>query len=106
MRESSRQAVSHLVIKARAVGREYELKNQNFFESLSQEEKNSLSRMEHQRWCAERLMYGWRFGTRDNKNLRHPDLKRFDALDAKAQKKDETIVKALSALSCMKRLEN
>lgn len=100
MRESSRQAVSHLVIKARAVGKESELKTPNFFESLTQEETNLLSRMEHQRWCAERLMYGWRFGTRDNKNLRHPDLKKFDALDAKAQKKDETIVKSLSALSC------
>ncbi len=79
-RESSRDAVRHLNVK------------QHYFSKLSAQDEK-LRRLEHQRWCAERLLLGWRHAQTTDRDLRlHKDLQPFDKLDREVQEKDATIV--------------
>ncbi|MFC3099021.1 RyR domain-containing protein [Alteraurantiacibacter palmitatis] len=51
----------------------------------------ALARMEHNRWCAERLLAGWApagDGLRDDGRKLHPDLQPWDGLSEKARQKD------------------
>lgn len=48
-----------------------------------------MAEVEHERWCAERLLNGWRPGAaRDNALKLHPDLKGWTALDEPGRDKD------------------
>ncbi|WP_296815850.1 RyR domain-containing protein [Brevundimonas sp.] len=48
-----------------------------------------MAEVEHERWCAERLLNGWRPGpARDNARKLHPDLKGWSALDEPGRDKD------------------
>jgi hypothetical protein len=56
-KESNRQAADHVYVKLRSVGkRPDEVIAQGFTEG----QVAKLARMEHKRWCAERLLNGWR----------------------------------------------
>jgi hypothetical protein len=62
-RDSNRQAADHIHVKLRHLGLTMENARDKTEGELSQElEENieTLARMEHQRWCAERLLTGWR----------------------------------------------
>ncbi|MFO1498864.1 MAG: NAD-binding protein [Verrucomicrobiota bacterium] len=77
-KESNRQAVDHMPVKARALG--YEVGEWRpgaaTTLTLSREQKEVLARMEHARWCAERLLDGWVHDpVRDDAHKRHPDLR-------------------------------
>ena len=74
MRNSNRQAADHIPIKLRAIGLNVALKKPpkepipNLFPKETGDESDRkklelLSRMEHARWCAERYLAGWEFGT-------------------------------------------
>lgn len=89
-RESSRDAVRHLTVK------------DTYFslDQLSEKDKRRVSRLEHQRWCAERLMSGWRPATTTDRGKReHGSLVDFDSLSEREQQKDETVVKISSLLA-------
>lgn len=90
-RESSRDAVRHLPVK------------ETYFSlniPLSHEDKRRLSQLEHQRWCAERLMSGWRPAKATNKaKQQHASLINFDALSEQEQQKDEAVVQISSLLA-------
>lgn len=47
-----------------------------------------LARVEHDRWCAERLLNGWRPGARDNLQKLHPGLILWQDLDEPTRQKD------------------
>lgn len=47
-----------------------------------------LSTVEHDRWCAERLLNGWRPGERDNVQKLHPGLVGWKDLDEPTRQKD------------------
>lgn len=56
---------------------------------LSPEELETLSRMEHDRWCAEKIRSGWRHGKpRDNQARIHPDLVAYEELSDEIKQKD------------------
>ena len=56
------------------------------------EEKDRLTRLEHERWMVERWVNGWRCGDRSNPKRRHPNLVPFDELDAETQRLDAVFV--------------
>lgn len=96
MRESSRDTVRHLPIKQRAI------RDTLFVEELSAGDKEILSRMEHTRWIAERLLSGWRHAPKQagngDKQLHH-DLVPFDSLSEHSKRKDAAIVDILRLLA-------
>lgn len=125
-RESNRQAADHLYVKLRCLGIEIRDSSETteegpafavadglpeddgFFEP---EEKEQLARMEHRRWCAERLLAGWRPLPRTEENVRawdednnafkdqklHIDLAHFDELPTDERDKDYDHIEAIPA---------
>lgn len=86
-KESSRDAVRHLTIKQRFIG------ERRTIADVSDTERSELSRMEHVRWAAERLLTGWRYAAlRNNAQALHDDLIPFDALRPKSKAKDLSII--------------
>ncbi|NMG03853.1 RyR domain-containing protein [Azoarcus taiwanensis] len=84
-RESSRDVVRHLHVK------------RHYFNQLegeiSEQDQRNLSELEHQRWCAERLLQGWRYAPNtDRSKRRHASLCAFHDLPIEEQNKDYTIV--------------
>lgn len=76
-RESSRQAADHLKIK-------------RFFPHA---DCDSLMSAEHSRWCAERLLAGWRYGSqKDFFHRTSPNLMRYEALSVSEREKNRSIV--------------
>lgn len=47
-----------------------------------------MAELEHERWCAERLLNGWRPGERDNQLKLHPGLAGWQYLDEPTRQKD------------------
>lgn len=67
-RESSRYAADHIDVKKRAIS-----KNGGDINALIDSHREVLMQMEHRRWCAERLLDGWRYIPRAMKNNGKPD---------------------------------
>ena len=76
-RDSNRQAADHLKIK----------------KSFLEFSDDQLMRMEHARWCAERLLGGWRYATEKNTVDRlNPNLRAYDYLPESEREKNRSIV--------------
>ncbi len=77
MQESNRQEVAWLSKRLAAIGCEMVADTDgevNLFE-FSEEAIDTLARLEHERWCEERLAAGWRYGPqKDIANRRSPYL--------------------------------
>lgn len=96
MKESSRDTVRHLPIKQRAVSDDFLLSD------LSTSDRELLSRMEHRRWVAERLLSGWRYAPKREGNAEqrlHHDLVSFDRLSLQSQRKDASIIDIVRLLA-------
>ena len=99
----NRYPARHFIIKLRAAGidpKEFEKKDfQNT--NIDAETKLLLAKMEHRRWCAEKILSGYIAGKSNpderiekslKKNLKfHKDIVDWDDLKGKEQKKDDTI---------------
>ena len=84
-RESSRDVVRHLHVK------------QHYFNRLegvvSAADQLSLSQLEHDRWCAERLLQGWSYGKETDRSMRkHASLCSFRELPVAERRKDYIVV--------------
>ncbi|HIO56071.1 MAG TPA: hypothetical protein EYN31_03385 [Candidatus Marinimicrobia bacterium] len=67
--------------------------NEEEFLKRLEPHKDTLARMEHERWRADKWFNDWEYGEpRDNDNKKHPDLLPFDELGGDAQKKDQDTV--------------
>lgn len=93
MRHANRAAADHIAVKLAAIGCRA-VPGAGAF-AFTAAEIETLARIEHRRWCAERALRGWRHGPRDNAARLHPDLVPFDALDLIAQEKDRDAVRAI-----------
>ena len=63
---------------------------------LTDSEMDRVARIEHRRWCADRIDHGWRFGPeRDDALRRHPSLVPFDSLTKAEREKDNSAVRAI-----------
>ena len=66
---------------------------------FSADEIAKMSRMEHDRWCADRLRNGWKYGKiRNNARKLHPDLVSWEELNDDAKEKDILAVKLIPIL--------
>jgi hypothetical protein len=64
--------------------------------AFTQVEVETLAKLEHQRWTAERKRQGWTFGReRDDDRRTHPDLQDWSLLDETAREKDRNAVRAI-----------
>lgn len=101
LKESNRRQADHIGIKLAAIGcgikpwREYGKEKFSF----KQEEIFKLAKMEHERWCEEKIMDGWKYGEkRDNVRKIHPDLVDWNILPDKEKDKDIETVKLIPNL--------
>ena len=67
------------------------------FQKLLEPHKSTMSQMEHDRWCAEKWLTGWKYDAKrnDDKKL-HNDLVHFDELSKDTQQKDIDTVNSMT----------
>ncbi len=66
---------------------------------LHENELETLAVHEHDRWMAERMQRGWRYGpTRDDEEKLHPDLVPWDRLPESSKEKDRDAVRNLPTI--------
>jgi hypothetical protein len=95
VRHSNRASADHITVKLAAIGCRAVAEAQKRF-AFTEAEIELLARIEHRRWCAERLLSGWRKGDeRDNDRRLHPDLVPFEDLSENGRDKDRDNVKAI-----------
>jgi hypothetical protein len=100
LRNSNRQAADHIPVKLRAVGcfsTSEELEAEIVTE-FSDPDVELLARMEHARWCAERVLGGWTPGPRDHAARTTPYLVPFDDLPENVKDYDRQAVRSIPPL--------
>jgi hypothetical protein len=98
LRQSNRSQADHIIVKARAIGCRIETLTDWGYDqgALTPYEVHKLSRMEHDRWCKERIRKGWRYGkVRDDAQKVHDDLCPWKELSYEAKYKDIATVKKI-----------
>ena len=99
LRESNRQQADHIMIKLRAIGveaRPLEGSADGF--AFTPSEIELLSRMEHTRWNAERLMAGWTRGPKNVERRTSPYLCDWAELPDEVREYDRAAVRSIPAL--------
>ncbi len=92
MRDANRSSAAHLPIMLASIGIRASA-NTGTPPALTTAQIDRLARIEHRRWCADRIERGWRFGpTRDDGRKLHPSLVAFEALTEQEQHKDREAV--------------
>jgi hypothetical protein len=98
LRRSNRSQADHIIVKARGIGCRIETLTDWGYDhsALTPYEVHKLSRMEHDRWCKEKLRKGWRYGkVRDDAHKVHDDLCPWKELSDEAKYKDIATVKKI-----------
>jgi hypothetical protein len=101
LRESNRKQVDHILEKLRTIGCTVHESGEDGAPPFrfTDEEVELLSRMEHDRWTAERLVDGWRSGpTRDVVDKVHPDLVSWEELSEEVREWDREPVRRIPEL--------
>lgn len=66
---------------------------------LSEEEIETMARVEHIRWCWDKILNGWYYGkTRDDKKKLHPSIITYEDLSESEKEKDRELVRLIPAL--------
>lgn len=97
-RESNRRAVEHFPLKLASIGRIVRASPFVIDRALGLDDAaiDRLARMEHDSWCREKRLAGWRHAAvRDNQRRMHPDLVPFDALRPDVREKDREQVRSV-----------
>jgi hypothetical protein len=98
-KDSSRHQADHIPVKLRAVGckatdREDQIASYDF--SSDPDAMETMAKMEHRRWVAERLLSGWTYGkTKDIVRRTHPDLVPWEKLSIEVRNKDKNAVESV-----------
>jgi hypothetical protein len=94
LRDANRASVEHAPILFKAVG----LEKQDLA-AIAPDVMDTLARIEHRRWIADRIDRGWRSGAvRDDDRLIHPNIIPFDALSEADREKDKDAVRVLARI--------
>jgi len=103
LKNSNRYAADHLETKLRAAG--YRLVDATADHSLpielfNQEQIETLARMEHHRYCADRFLAGWTYreGKKDNIAKTNPTLVAWEQLEDEEKDKDRRQVRQIRGL--------
>jgi hypothetical protein len=103
LKDSNRQQADHIPVKLRAIGcaagRAGETAGAERVTAFTDREIELLSKMEHDRWNADRFLAGWRLGReRDVTNRISPHLVSWEELDEKIRNYDAEAVKNIPGL--------
>lgn len=101
LRESNRRQVDHIGEKLRSIGYSIGLLTDWDAEDFAfgADEVETMARMEHERWVAERLAGGWRSGPqKDIRRKITPYLVDWETLDALRKESDRQVVRAIPQL--------
>lgn len=91
IQESNRHAADHAPVKLRALGFHIAPLNPNQkpIESFDDPQKKLMAKMEHERWCAERWLDGWKYGKKKDRKRKISDcLLPWEKLTPKQREKD------------------
>ncbi len=96
LRQANQEQADHILYKLSLLG--YGLENDQQTKGppivFSKEEFESLAKLEHLRWSADRRLAGWTYGKiRDNELRRHPMLVPYDELPESEKEKDRQTVR-------------
>lgn len=100
-KESNRHQADHIPVKLRAFrcrAMSEQAMPVDKCAELTAEEVEMLAKVEHERWCANRLLDGWQFGPRDDERRRHPDLVPWDQLSEPTRDYDRDAVRQIPHL--------
>ncbi len=94
LRNANRMTADHFDVKMRAIGCRVVPRAEATQApvTLSAQDIEMLSLMEHNRWWADRAMDGWTLGARDDFNRLHPNMVPYEDLDEPAKQKDRNFV--------------
>lgn len=99
LRESNRQQADHLPVKLRALGHDVRsAANLPDAIDVPPGAVETLARMEHARWNAERFLAGWTLGDKDVAKRRSPYLVAYDALPDAIKEYDRDTVRNIPRL--------
>ena len=98
LKDSNRAQADHIPVKLRAVGIPWkeavEDAKSGHLDRMLETHVELLGRMEHNRWIAERLLNGWRYGpVRDDKRKLHPHLVSWDELPEYIKEYDRNAIR-------------
>jgi voltage-gated potassium channel Kch len=101
-KDSNRQAADHIPVKLRAINlrmerwrTDHHVSSETTLEKGDQIER--LAQMEHERWCAEKRLLGYRLGERNEAAKKHPWLDEWEKLPHHVQDYDRAQVRAIPA---------
>jgi hypothetical protein len=98
LKEANRVAAEHLELKLATVLSVEEDSSEDIHD-LFEKHIDSLSRMEHNRWMAEKLLQGWSYGERtDKRSFTHKNIVTWEQLTEEEKEKDRTQVRATTKL--------
>lgn len=95
-KESNRQQADHIRQKLVSVGCGMEEESSSDGFQFSKIEIENLAVVEHQRWLADRLSSGWKYGkTRNDSLFLHPSMVPYEDLSAEEKSKDANAVELI-----------
>jgi hypothetical protein len=100
LKESNRQQADHVRVKLRAIGCYTSSRDESCLavSEFSDEEVETLARMEHARWTAERSLAGWRLGPKDIRRKTSPYLVDWQELSDDVREYDRQAVRQIPDL--------
>jgi hypothetical protein len=99
LKRENRSQADHHLYKLRQIGCRVRDGGGGKSFAFEQDELEKLAAAEHSRWCASRLVAGWRHGVaRDDDKKIHPDLVSYEALGEAVRELDRDAIRNLPAL--------
>ena len=102
IRSSNLDNAYHIPTKLLAIGYKIRPVRKGFEVStlhLSEEEIETMAKVEHIRWCWDKILNGWGYGeNKDNGKKTHPSIIPYDDLDESEKEKDRELVRLIPAL--------
>jgi serine phosphatase RsbU (regulator of sigma subunit) len=66
---------------------------------LGEEEVETMARVEHLRWCWDKILHGWHYGVvKDNRRKIHPSIIPYEDLSEPEKEKDRELIRLIPAL--------
>lgn len=104
LKDSNRNQADHAEIKCYLLSGKDDCTAEEIRSKLTPETVEWLAKMEHERWCAEKRLNGWRYtdGAKNNDLLLNPNLVPWDQLKEEERQKDRDAVEHLPELVKLK----
>lgn len=100
LKESNRQQADHIPVKLKAINCDFApvMGRKPILIRFTDKEIDIMSRMEHDRWMAERFMQGWSLGPRDVAKRTSPHLVKWEELSGNIKEYDRQAIRQIPQL--------